>query len=634
MELKRLAIRNFLGIGEGEVTFDKPGVVLVEGLNHDSPSSISNGAGKSSIFEALFWVLFSKTKRGLGSDEVINNVTRKNCRVMLEFDNYRIIRTRKDDELGTVLLFQQHQPDEEWKDLTLGSTRDTQKLIEDTIKMSELTFSKVAYFGQGDVKGFAELTDADLKKVFEQALGLTFFAEYLEKVKDHRITLAMELRETENLRDRALRDRAHTIEKMDILQRSIEEHEKRRAEERLKLEADRAELDRERERIENNADSALSEIGKELATLAVKATEKNSLEASHHQIHNRWLELNRLLAGKQTQNSILAGEVESLKAEIITVEAKPGTPCETCGKVYETTDLEIARQNLMRRLEERILAHDTGLCEEQLIKARMEEILREIELLREKLSDYDQVAPRTVHLKTRRDEWIRTRGERLSAIMKRTKEIESLLDELERKEPRVRAEFEKAKNELARIEDAITMFTGRIGNLETEVETARLLEEILGNGGMKSYVFDAITPQLNKLIDRNIKKLDDIDVEVTTVTKLKSGEYREKFFIKVHNHHGANVFQGNSGGEMQKINLAISLAINRLVRTIAEGSINTIFLDECFENLDEGSSERVLELIDSIDTPNVFLITQRQGIKELVPYSISVEKRGGRAVIH
>jgi DNA repair exonuclease SbcCD ATPase subunit len=62
--------------------------------------------------------------------------------------------------------------------------------------------------------------------------------------------------------------------------------------------------------------------------------------------------------------------------------------------------------------------------------------------------------------------------------------------------------------------------------------------------------------------------------------------------------------------------------------------MNAIFLDECFENLDEGSSERVLELIAQIDTPNVFVITQRQGIKELIPSAVRVEKRGGMATIY
>ena len=64
MELKELRIKNFLGIGYAEVNFDKRGLTLIEGKNNDSPSSISNGAGKSSIFEAPFLGAIRQDKAG------------------------------------------------------------------------------------------------------------------------------------------------------------------------------------------------------------------------------------------------------------------------------------------------------------------------------------------------------------------------------------------------------------------------------------------------------------------------------------------------------------------------------------------------------------------------------------------
>lgn len=123
-------------------------------------------------------------------------------------------------------------------------------------------------------------------------------------------------------------------------------------------------------------------------------------------------------------------------------------------------------------------------------------------------------------------------------------------------------------------------------------------------------------------------------IKVSTVTQTKKGEFRERFSINVDNRHGANVFEGNSGGEQQKINLAISLAFNAVCRGIAGGTVNCIWLDECFENMDDGSSEKVLDLIRTLSIPNVLLITHRQGIKELVPSIITVEKSGGVATVH
>lgn len=187
MILIDMTIRNFLGIGEAYITFDKRGLTLVEGVNHDAPYSNSNGAGKSSIFEALYWGLYGKTKRGLTGDDVINEMAGKDCLVEIRFDNYCLQRFRKETTHGTGLyLFKYGSEPLTSTDLTKGTIKDTQELLESIIKISELTFSKIAYFGQEDVKAFASLTDAELKQVFEQALGVTIFSKYFENIKQHK----------------------------------------------------------------------------------------------------------------------------------------------------------------------------------------------------------------------------------------------------------------------------------------------------------------------------------------------------------------------------------------------------------------------------------------------------------------
>jgi len=182
MKFKRLFVKNFLSIGEIDLDFGSyNGLVLVEGVNKDSKASESNGAGKSSIFEAIYWVLFGKTKRGLIGDNVINFNAGKDCVVILEFDDCKVIRARKHKEYGDNLLFYKAG-----KDLSKGSIKDTQLEINKHLNMSELTFLKTISFGQGDVKPFASLTDKELKEVFEQALKLTDLSLFAEKIKTYK----------------------------------------------------------------------------------------------------------------------------------------------------------------------------------------------------------------------------------------------------------------------------------------------------------------------------------------------------------------------------------------------------------------------------------------------------------------
>jgi len=65
VRLLKLTIQNFMSIRYAEVNLANQGLVLLQGVNQDSPAFDSNGAGKSSIFEALTYVLFEKTIRGL-----------------------------------------------------------------------------------------------------------------------------------------------------------------------------------------------------------------------------------------------------------------------------------------------------------------------------------------------------------------------------------------------------------------------------------------------------------------------------------------------------------------------------------------------------------------------------------------
>jgi len=80
------------------------------------------------------------------------------------------------------------------------------------------------------------------------------------------------------------------------------------------------------------------------------------------------------------------------------------------------------------------------------------------------------------------------------------------------------------------------------------------------------------------------------------------------------------------------VNLAIALAFNRVMRSMST-DVPLLVLDEPFEALDAGSSERVTELLGSLDAENVYLVTHSQEVKDMVSKRLIIEKRGGVAEI-
>ncbi len=637
MNLKMLRLQNFMAIGAGELRFDGRGVRLIEGKNFDSPTSTSNGSGKSSIPEGLQWAIYGTTRRGLKGDEVINRKAGKDCRVELEFDDYLIIRTRKDELLGTSLKFFQMDRRPEglgaWLDITLGTMKDTQALIEKTINLSELTFSKVACFGQGDIKGFAGLTDAELKKVFEQALGLTFFSEDHAKVKGERVRLETSLISARADLGSAEGQKRFAEEKIAYLKKSIDEHKESTDQAVRDAESEIERIVVERDGIVTSATAEVKTAMGEIATLDAKAAKLDELETLQKKLEEKDRMLSHQLSEASTIWKLKACELDALREELEKIEAKVGTPCGECGKTYAEEDLEGAREATDARIASKLKELEDSKKRASELGPELNKIADLGKQLAERIKEYAGVRERIAALKRHIEEVKRNAKSRIADIEWRRKQTEERIKKLKSNGSSAEDDLKVAESERLSAESSILAAQKAIDDLEEAIETAKALETILASE-LKSYVFDSVTPELNKLVDRNIKALDDIDIEIQTVKKLKSGEFREKFSIEVNNKHGAEVFHGNSGGEQQKVNLAISLGINRLVRSMAEKPINCIFLDEAFENLDEGSSEAVTELIKSVDAPNIFLITHRGEIKDLIPDAIKVEKRGGIATLH
>ena len=104
MKFKQIEICNFGTIGNVTLSLQARGMVLVAGLNKDTPKSDSNGAGKSLLLDAFTWCLWGRTTRDTKDDEVVNNKFGKNCQVTVYFEDgdqeFKVIRYRKSESSG------------------------------------------------------------------------------------------------------------------------------------------------------------------------------------------------------------------------------------------------------------------------------------------------------------------------------------------------------------------------------------------------------------------------------------------------------------------------------------------------------------------------------------------------------
>ncbi|HSO11404.1 MAG TPA: SMC family ATPase [Anaerolineales bacterium] len=157
-----------------------------------------NGAGKSSLLDAITWSLFGEA-RGKGSDVINLNQDVKAAEVAITFQHegntYRVQRTLPRNK-STVLEFQIKNGNE-WKPLTEKVTRDTQARIQQTLRLDYETFVNASFFLQGKADQFTQQNAAKRKEVLSNILGLEAWEEYRNRTAERRKAIEREVDEIE-----------------------------------------------------------------------------------------------------------------------------------------------------------------------------------------------------------------------------------------------------------------------------------------------------------------------------------------------------------------------------------------------------------------------------------------------------
>src|SRR5512134_2841644 len=155
-----------------------------------------NGAGKSSLLDAITWSLFGEA-RGKSSDVINLHPDAKAAEVSLTFqheDNtYRVQRTLPRNK-STLLEFQV-RTQTGWKPLTEKTTRETQTRIEQTLRLDFDTFVNASFFLQGKADQFTQQNATRRKEVLSNILGLEMWEEYKNKTAEKRKAIEREVDE-------------------------------------------------------------------------------------------------------------------------------------------------------------------------------------------------------------------------------------------------------------------------------------------------------------------------------------------------------------------------------------------------------------------------------------------------------
>jgi len=173
-----LTVKNFMGYGSSHIDFSiLSNAILIVG-NEDGSSRKSNAVGKTTLFNAIKFVLFN-ARTSKAKDDVIRRGTKK-CNVVFEFTApdgsvYKIDRSRT-AKVNNVSLFIRNN--NAWEDKTQRRNSDTDKDILNIIGMNLQTFENSLYFKQSDLFNLASTTREKRKEIIKDMLNLAVWDKY------------------------------------------------------------------------------------------------------------------------------------------------------------------------------------------------------------------------------------------------------------------------------------------------------------------------------------------------------------------------------------------------------------------------------------------------------------------------
>jgi DNA repair exonuclease SbcCD ATPase subunit len=182
VNFKRIAVKNFLSIGEEPVVINlTEGLHVITGNNKDKPER-RNAIGKSTIADAIYFAIFGDTLREIKKDLIINNITGGGSHVELDFDvitpsttnEYKVIRTLSPTK---VYIYENNI------DITHDTTANTTKYICELINASPSIFKNCVIMTVNNAVPFMAKNKVEKRKFIEDIFGLEVFSEMSQKLR-------------------------------------------------------------------------------------------------------------------------------------------------------------------------------------------------------------------------------------------------------------------------------------------------------------------------------------------------------------------------------------------------------------------------------------------------------------------
>lgn len=598
-------IDNFLTISVARIELADKGLNLIQGVNADDDSASSNGAGKSSIVDAICWCLYGVTARGVKGDSVVNLAAKKNTAVSVRMQNgasiYKVTRYRKHhggkNSLNVIL---EGDAGAAPVVLTRGTDAETQKELEKIIGCSYEVFMAAVYSGQEAMPDLPKMGDRDLKRLIEEGAGLQRIERAYAVARERSNTAKGAVSTVQTKLDSAKTSLLRTESALDLRREKLKQWDAGRAttlaamEERVQAaKTDATTKALGAQKLKPAADAAtarLAVIGVELSkhadllrTAQQAASHKFNLESS--------VEKHALT---QAKNKVMA-----LTEQIANAATELSKPCTECGTPGSLDKMDEWIEHKNRHLA-------TARADWEALKSRVLVQLQGVLTAKQEAEAAQAAVPDVTVLEEER-KTLQADVKAFNDAVRATQTAKNTFDQEKLTLANQQAAINPEQAVVTDLEQRLAEESAQIGALVTELEAAHEkaaiaenVVKVFGPAGVRAQILDTVTPFLNARTADYLSVLSDGAMQAvwTTLTKSATGDLKEKFSIEVTHSKGADSFAGLSGGEKRKVRLATALALQDLVASRATQPIDLWIGDEVDDALDPSGLERLMTILE------------------------------------
>ena len=545
IKFEKVRWKNFLstGLNFTEINLTKSPNTLIIG---------NNGAGKSTILDALCFGLFGKPFRKINKPQLPNSINQADCVVEIEFSigkkQYKVIRGIKPNTFEVYcngILVDQD-----------AKAKDYQEHLEKFIlKLNYKSFTQVVILGSASFVPFMQLSPADRRAIIEDLLDIQIFSSMNGVVKEKMAVIKDT--STKNKYEMDL-----TSEKINFQKQSIEEHRKHNDAEIEKKQKDIADSEEQVKKLTKDIEL----IQKHIDVLNSKISDQMAMQKK---------------SGKLVHlESKLESRLKKIEKEV--------------GFYHDNSDCPTCKQGINQEFREQQI---TTLNE---TKVEVNDALTDIAKQIAETSDrIDAIQKILQHIQAHNNEVVK-HNSTITAVNNFIGKLQSEINELSNRKDNLEEENAKLKE----LKTELATLVIKQEQLASEKQYYEFAGNLLKDTGIKTKIIRQYLPIMNKLINKYLAAMDffvNFNINESFEETIKS-RHRDEFG-----------YANFSEGEKMRIDLALLFTWRQIAKLKNSTNTNLLILDEVFDSsLDGVGTEEFLKLIHEMgNDTNIFVISHK-----------------------